>query len=182
MQADQLKWDARYQDQTYLRQVSETLSHFIVGSGQGCLALDIACGQGQNSLFLAEKEFMVDALDISNIALKQFEHPLIRKQVVDFDHYRFQENHYDLILNFFFLERRLFPYMAGGLKPGGILLFETFLPDEDHGTNPDHKLREQELLYSFLGLKVIYYHETKNRATLIAQRPGKPQPTFLSWG
>jgi len=171
MKRDKIKWDGKYTSIDYQRKVSKLLveiqSQMNIEAGT---ALDIACGLGQNSLFLAEKGFKVDSLDISDIALSQFSHPKVSKKQVDFDTYRFQENHYDLIIDFYFLERRLFPYIIAALKPGGFFIFESFLSSKETFSNPDHKLRSQELLHAFLPLQIISYVETDETATLVAKR------------
>jgi hypothetical protein len=57
----------------------------------------------------------------------------------------------------------LFPQIREGLRPGGLLIFETLLEmpgDAGHGEHcRDYFLRPNELLHSFLALRVLHYHE-----------------------
>ena len=176
MQKDREKWNTKYKNIDYKRSVADPLQRFSFlweslepKPGHNLRALDLACGTGQNSLHLAEKGFHVDAMDISDVALNLFSHPNITKFKVDFDTHRILENQYDLILDFYFLERRLFPNMVSSLKPGGILMIETFLETREAPSNPDHKLKSQELLGAFNSLRILYYYETEEKATLIAK-------------
>jgi 2-polyprenyl-3-methyl-5-hydroxy-6-metoxy-1,4-benzoquinol methylase len=170
MEADREKWNLRFRDTTHRRSIAPALIEFSPESGEGLRALDIACGHGQNALFLAEKGFHVDALDISDTALSQFSHPLITKIQIDLDHCTLKQKHYHVIINFNFLDRRLFPQMESALKLGGTLIFETFLNHSPIENRSNHKLISQELLYSFPGLKVLYYREKDHRATFLARR------------
>lgn len=172
MKKDQDKWDLKYDAIQYQRTVCSVLKdhvqflkEFVPGS-----ALDIACGMGQNSLFLSQQGFTVDSVDISPIALSKFDHPSIHKTQADFDTFRFEENRYDVIVNAYFLERRLFPYIIRGLKPGGVLFFETFLDTKESLSNPDHKLYSQELLHAFLSLDILLFEESEDIAKLIARK------------
>ncbi len=127
-------------------------------------ALDIAAGVGRNTHYLAEKGFVVDAIDFSDYALSQIKNmATINKIEADLDSYRFKYNAYDLIVNCNYLDRRHFPQIKEALKPGGLLIFETFIVA--HGehyhqpTNLDFVLRKNELLHTFIGLEIVYYEE-----------------------
>jgi len=170
MEADREKWNLRFQDTSRRRSIAPALIEFSPKAGKGLCALDVACGHGQNALFLAEKGFHVDALDISDTALSQFSHPLITKIQIDLDHCTLKPQHYHFMINFNFLDRGLFPQMETALKRGGTLLFETFLNYPSYENRSDHKLISQELLYSFPCLKVLYYREKDHRATLLARK------------
>ena len=112
-------------------------------------ALDIACGNGRHSRYLAALGFEVDALDISSVAierLKDLKH--IHAMEVDFDTYTLPKEKYGLIVCTYFLERKLFPQMIEALKPNGIILMETFLHDEENErtpSNPAFRLYSGEL-------------------------------------
>jgi len=62
-------------------------------------ALDVACGNGRNSVFLAPKGFVVDAVDISKVAIDQLAgtHPNINVICTDLDTWNIQPNHYERI-------------------------------------------------------------------------------------
>ncbi len=127
-------------------------------------ALDIACGTGRNSVYLAENGFSVDAVDISDYALAQIPaSPMINRIEADLDEYRFARTSYDLIVNCNFLYRDHFPMILDALRPKGILIYETFVEKSGEGfhqpSNPDFLLKNKELLDAFRSLEVICYEE-----------------------
>ncbi|NIQ00210.1 MAG: methyltransferase domain-containing protein, partial [Nitrospinaceae bacterium] len=131
---DKEKWNQKYKGPEFLtgKEPCEWLSanaDLLTGRGT---ALDIAMGEGRNAVFAAQQGYRVLGLDISEAgvqkARKLAEENGVRIQtaVVDLDNYLFQPQAYDLILCFNFLDRRLFPGMRGALKPGGLIVYETF--------------------------------------------------------
>jgi len=145
---DKERWDEKHaknmMPQTPIKLVSD-----YANLATGKQALDIACGNGRHSKYLASLGFEVDALDISPVAIEQLQSvPHIHAVEVDFDTYRLEKNKYDLIVCTYFLERKLFPQMIEALKPNGIILMETFLHDKDNErtpSNPAFRLNEGEL-------------------------------------
>lgn len=170
MLQDRLKWNERYQIEKYPQGPSAIVKQYARLS-RGKKALDIAAGNGRNSLFLADQGFVVDAIDIADTGLSLFsgKHPNIHPICADFDNFDIPANHYDLIVNVKFLNRRLFPYIKAGLNPGGILIFQTLLDMLDSDQNPpehaDYYLRQNELLHAFLALKILLYSEAKDETS-----------------
>ena len=165
MEKDREKWNKKYTSgEPHPEEPSEILKQFYTLAKKG-KALDIAAGLGRNSIFLAEQGFKVDAVDISDVAiehLKKLKNPNIKPILADLDYYTIPENEYDLIVNINFLNRRLFPQIKEGLKEGGVLIFETFLLDKNtHIKNKDYLLRKNELLQSFIDMRVVFYQERK---------------------
>lgn len=160
-QQDRERWNNKYlQGFESDKNPSKLLIEFIHLSKKG-KALDIAAGLGRNSLFLAENGFIVDAVDISDVAIEKLKtlHKNINPIHADLKTFRPSENSYDLIINFNFLERSLFPYIKDALKKDGVLIFETFLEGSPAKTNKDFLLRKNELLHSFLSLEILFYQE-----------------------
>lgn len=157
-ETDKKKWDHRYsQDIGNLTPSSLLRKHIHQATVRR--ALDIACGNGKNSIFLAEQGFAVDAVDISSVAIENLrdKNPGINALCKDLDEYRIEEASYDLILNANFLDRRLFPYIISGLQTGGLLVFESFA-----GTKTSkYCLGPNELLQAFSSLHIIYYAESE---------------------
>lgn len=163
MQDDKQRWNERYLENPMPETVSPLLERYI-GHAKVGQAIDVACGTGRNTHYLAEKGFTVDAVDISDHALKSVKNSsMIKKVDADLDKYNLTPNKYDLIVNINYLNRRLVSQMKDALKSGGLLIFETFIVA--HGDfnmptmNLDFLLRKNELLHSFIGLEVIYYEE-----------------------
>ena len=157
-ETDKKKWDDRYsQDIGNLTPSSLLRKHIHQATVRR--ALDIACGNGKNSIFLAEQGFAVDAVDISSVAIENLREKAlgINAQCKDLDEYHIEKASYDLILNANFLDRRLFPYIISGLQTGGLLVFESFA-----GTKTSkYCLGPNELLQAFSSLHIIYYAESE---------------------
>lgn len=136
---DKERWDKKYKSNIIPSKIVEVVENYAkLATGKS--ALDIACGMGRNSKFLAESGFDVHALDISEVAiesLKDIEN--IRAEMVDFDSYSLKENSYDLIVCTYFLERKLFPQIEKALKEDGIFIFETFMHDAENTKVPSNK-------------------------------------------
>jgi tellurite methyltransferase len=181
MLADRIKWNEKYRRHDYPAEPSAVVKDFCrLASGRR--ALDIAAGSGRNALHLAEQGFAVDAVDIadSGLALVAGRHPNIRPVCADLDTFDIPAQRYDLIVNILYLNRRLFPQIGEGLRPGGLLIFETLLesPGAGEGGTPcrDYLLRPNELLHGFLSLRIIHYRETGGRE----REEGKPLASLVA--
>ncbi len=155
---NQDKWNSRYLRNIGSLNPSDILSKYLSFSPKG-RALDIACGNGRNSIFLVQKGFKVDAVDISNVALYQLRENDTRINIIhgDLDTWQIPQNRYQLIINIRFLDRRLFPMIKKGLKPGGVLIFESFIDK-----NKDYCLETNELLHAFNSFQIVYYEEKES--------------------
>ena len=159
---DKQRWNKRHVEKPMRHYVEPIIEKYLQEVCVGN-ALDIACGVGRNTHFLVEKEFRVDAVDLSDYALSQVKnHAKINKIETDLDTYNLEQDKYDLIVNINYLSRRLFPQIKEALKSGGVLMFETFIiahGDFNQPKNQEFLLRENELLHAFIGLEIIYYEE-----------------------
>jgi SAM-dependent methyltransferase len=99
------------------------------------VALDVAAGRGRNALALARAGLRVVAVDFSLEAMRTVaEGARIEKLAVwpvaaNLDDFHFRPDSFDAILNVNYLDRSLFPKMIRALRPGGVLLADTFLID-----------------------------------------------------
>lgn len=166
-------WDQRYEKTggpqgpaDWLRQIFDS-GHWPMTTG---LALDIAAGTGGNALFLAERGFQVDAMDISEVGLEKGRTEAQKRGLTinfiqtDLDSVELPRVAYDLIINFNFLLRPLIPKMKAALKAGGHIIFETYLIDQQelgHPKNPAYLLDHNELLQLFRGIRVLFFREGK---------------------
>ena len=91
-------------------------------------ALDIAGGLGRHALWLAQRNWQVSVVDVSEVALQKLRETadglnvnlsLIRADAAD---YSFEPARFELIVLFYHLDRRLFPLIVTALKPGGLFL------------------------------------------------------------
>ena len=173
VEADRTKWNRRFESENsylgerpspFLSQEIERIRRLAPGKR----ALDIACGEGRNSVFLAQQGFLVTALDISDVGLgkaaRRAEEAgvLVDFQQVDLDEFRFTEQ-FDLIINFNFLLRELIPESVRALSPGGLLIIDTIMesPDLLESHNPAYLLRQGELQNICEGLdgEILFYEE-----------------------
>ncbi len=165
---DKEKWNKKYSArQTEDRQACDWLlasARWLTGKGQ---ALDLAMGEGRNALYLAQRGYRVTGVDISEVGVERAE-ALARENnltlntvVADLDNYEIKENEYDLISCFYFLDRNLFPAIKKGLKPGGLLIYQTFNVDylKYSGFKKEWVLEYNELLREFQDWHVLNYRE-----------------------
>jgi tellurite methyltransferase len=131
--------------------------------------LDIAIGNGRNAVYLATMGFQVEGIDISPIAIESALESAraagveIRVQVADLEgNYHIEKKAYDLIICFNYLQRSLIPDIRNGIRPGGMIVYETFIVDQvrfGKPRDPDHLLEHNELLHMFRDFRCLSYHE-----------------------
>jgi SAM-dependent methyltransferase len=184
------KWDARHRDSEGELKAAGVLTdnaHLLPSRGS---ALDLACGRGGNALFLAEQGLRVSAWDLSPVAIERLR-TVARTRSLGLDaHIRDvlarppEPGSFDVLVVSYFLDRSLIPSIAGALRPGGLLFYQTFVRDAVSAlgpSNPDYRLDRNELLHLFAGLVVRVYREegrvgdlsrgTRDVALLVAERP-----------
>jgi tellurite methyltransferase len=161
----------------------------LLPTGPGRRALDVACGDGRNAGYLARLGFQVDALDISDVAVAAVRAAAldlalpIRARRVDLEQATLPAARYDVIVQLNYLQRNLFSALAQSLRPGGVLVMETFtrahIEELHREMDPRFVLDRDELRTAFPSLDVVRYQETVNDdsaspravASLVAQRP-----------
>lgn len=154
------------------------VEHRELLSGDG-RALDVACGDGRDALALSRLGYDVDAIDVSDVAIDALraaadQHALpIRPRVVDLEREPLPDNTYDAVVCINYLQRDLFAQLEDALRPGGLLIVETFgrahLDELGADFNPAYVLERNELLRAFPGLHVVHYREG------VTQRSGAPR-------
>lgn len=137
--------------------------------------LDVATGRGRHAMYLASKGFSVHGIDRDADALHELQTQAqeaglcsITTECIDLEA---NPQHppdlgtarYDVIVVFFYLYRPLFPQLVHALKPGGVIMYETFLLDNHiHRQHPRRKefcLETNELLTLLQGLSILHYDE-----------------------
>lgn len=132
MKSDREKWDRRYSKEISDSLCPDPLLLEFRGLFSSGRALDLACGLGSTSLFLARCGYWVDAFDTSLVALQNLmkrstrENLSIGVAVVDLDYYPLPTNTYDVVTVFYFFSQNLLTSIMAALKPGGILVYSTF--------------------------------------------------------
>ena len=184
---DRVFWDKKYETETYIfgKEPVEFLREHIDILPRGRV-LDIAMGEGRNAAFLAKNGFEVDGCDISETAIKKAleladeNRVKIHAFVADLESYKLPQNTYDVIMCFYYLQRDLISQMKGALKPGGMIIYETYTIENwerkfEGPKNKDYLLKPNELLNFFRDFKIVYCRELvlnnkKAIASLIAQK------------
>ena len=132
-------------------------------------ALDLACGTGRHTLYLAKLGWHVTAVDASTVALD-----LLRRNAkglpVDVRHadleragFLIAPEAYDLICDFLYLQRTLFAAIREGIRPGGVFLGAMRL-------DGSFRIEPGELRREFAAWKILYYSESGGIAKIAARR------------
>jgi SAM-dependent methyltransferase len=131
-------------------------------------ALDLACGHGRNALYLAALGWRVTAVDRAAPAIHRLRERAaglpIDARVADLERGEFsvEANTYDLVCDFFYLQRDLFPAIREGLRTGGIFAGAIHLRQAGH--NPAFALDPGELRRQFADWKILFYSESPDPA------------------
>ena len=152
---------------------------------RGARTLDVACGRGRHALLLAGAGYPVRAVDrdagqVARLgALARRLHLPLDAAVVDLEApgADLGAGEYELVLVFNYLHRPLFPALVRALKPGGVLLYETYTWDQaERGrpTNPDHLLEPGELPRLVAPLEVVRQREGDFDGRAIASVAARP--------
>jgi tellurite methyltransferase len=168
---DPIGWDKQHANSPGELRPANFLRAIVESDGWPMLrgtALDLACGQGRNAIYLAQRGFAVTALDISQVALAegrwraQQQGLPIDWQQCDLEASELVSDGFDLVISFNYLQRSLFRALQRAVKPGGHVICETFLVDQaaiGRPKNPDYLLQHNELLDCFRAFRVLSYHE-----------------------
>jgi tellurite methyltransferase len=156
-QQDRLKWDEKYRAGAYAGRdhPARLLADWVPQANRG-RALDVACGAGRNSLFLAARGFVVDAVDISAAGLERAQKTAEARGLhVHWIEADLEEGAasvlppgpYDLIVMVRYVNPSLYPLLLERLANNGIFLCEEHLEsDEDViGPGPAYRLSADEL-------------------------------------
>jgi SAM-dependent methyltransferase len=117
----------------------------------GGQVLDLACGSGRHAIWLAQQGYHVEAVDRDSTLLSNMmEIANIHLTTTDLEAgtWPYAAQQFDGIIVSRYLHRPLFPHIAEALKPGGVLIYETFMQgNERYGkpSNPDFLLQPDEL-------------------------------------
>jgi len=165
--SDARRWNKRYQQdefstpgspRPYLIQNADYIPE------QG-LALDVAMGRGNNTGFLLERGLRVIGIDISEVAVccAKTHFPTLMALVADLTCFNIPQHYFDLIINFYYLQRDLWQVYKRALRVGGILVFESLTLDMlelDPDIDPNYLLAPGELRSGFHDMQILDYRES----------------------
>ena len=118
----------------------------------GGAVLDLACGEGRHARLLARLGYRVEAVDRDSQALAGLAgvtEVCTRCADLEASPWPYAAGSFDGIVIANYLHRPLLPALLDALRPGGVLIYETFaLGNEKLGrpSNPEFLLRPDELL------------------------------------
>jgi len=165
-------WDERYRSGERAKDweaapnplLAETCSKMPPGR-----ALDLACGAGRNSIWLAERGWNVTAVDGAPSAIEILRSYAAKRGVVvdarvaDLEKGGFEigDCRWDLIAMCFYLQTSLFEPAKRGLRPGGLVLAIVHIAEPGEEVT-GHRLRPGELKQYFDDCEILHYYEGKS--------------------
>lgn len=184
------RWNEKYSQESDLwlgMEPRRLLVSFIDWLPNAGLALEAACGVGINAIYMARHGLRVFGFDISEYALrlarekvKEMNHP-VEFAVMDLSNLWLPDDSFNVITNFHFLERGAIPVFQKALKPGGLILFDTFMATGRSNDTLHYYLDPGELRSLFDGFEMIHYEEStqhpsrrhgeRGSAQLVARKP-----------
>jgi SAM-dependent methyltransferase len=150
-------------------------------------AMDVACGTGRDSVYLALEGYAVLAVDLLPDALQRAAGLAsragvqIQTAVIDLEHgAALPSGEFNLLTVFRYLHRPLFPALRNAVAPGGYVVYETFHDrNREAGQrpqNPAHLLQTGELARAFEGFEILIARDAVERdgrffSSLLARLP-----------
>jgi len=157
----------------------------LVAPARGA-ALDLAMGRGRHALLLARAGFRTYGVDRDFAAVRDAmiaaaaEGLALIGWCADLTMHPLPESRFDVIIVARYLQRDLFPAIRAALRPGGVVLYETFTFEQrSHARGPtsaDHLLEAGELRRHFEGLDELFYEEVsapEALARIVARRTNR---------
>jgi tellurite methyltransferase len=149
-------------------------------------AIDLAMGRGRHAQLLARAGFRTFGVDVKLDAVRdaaaraRADRLIIRGWCADLTRARLPRGFFDVGLVTRYLQRDLFSSIRAMMKPGGLVLYETFTVHQRRlgfgPTSPDHLLEPGELRRHFEGFEVLFYEEVEMPeavARIVARRPDR---------
>ena len=137
--------------------------------------LDLACGKGRNGLYLVGNDINVSFADVNGESLEQIKQSLsdldADKQKlaqcwqVDFEQANtapLKDKSFSAIMVFRYLHSPLFEQIKIAIKPGGMIIYETFIEQQaqfGRPKNPNFLLRTAELVELFSDWQILHNFE-----------------------
>ena len=176
-EADRVRWDGKYTGRVAgpprLPDVFAPYADELPTSGE---ALDLACGFGAASVWLAERGLSVSGVDVSAVAIEQAQDLAVRHGVTD--RCRFSVADLDdglppgppavLILCHRFRDPGLYPAIIDRLAVGGVVAISVL---SEVGAEPGpFRAGAGELENAFAGLQTVGVGESDGQAWLVASK------------
>ena len=187
METDSNRWDKKYLNGGHhvdLEPDPLLVEHANL-FGKFEVVVDLACGTGRHSMFLAGLGCFVIALDFSRRALRRCNELAVESDLnihavaADLSVFRFAPHSLDAIVCFNYLNRELTDNLHAALKPGGVLMIKTFNHNfraVNPKFNPAYMLAPGELARMHGNLQMILLDDecqpaSNTKSAVIARKP-----------
>lgn len=185
-------WDERYSQTGFLfgKEACVTLKSYgdVLRKGK---VLDVAMGEGRNSVFLAKKGFQVEGIDCSTKAIEKAkslateQSATVEAKVQNLDFFLMPLMKYDsVIMTYYKPQARFFSEIRRGLVQGGTFLLEAHTTEhmrlfgkDNPNLDFDQSYKPNEILSYLKEFQILLYQElpgTNERLVqVIAQKTGR---------
>lgn len=186
---DAFRWDQRYTEEERFKTFIQPRPFLVENANllpEHGLALDVAMGLGGNASLLLERGLRVIGVDISGVAVRRaHEHlPGLLAVQADLTRFHLAPDSFNVILNFYYLQRELWGSYRRWMCPGGLLFVETMtreMAELQPDIDPVYLLDTGELPRAFFDWEILVYQEgwqlsrlghRRAVASMIARLPG----------
>jgi tellurite methyltransferase len=130
--------------------------------------LDLACGTGRNTLWLAERGWNVTAVDAASAAIEILQTRAAERSLkinaivadLEKEEFEIEPSRWDFIAICYYLQRNLFEPAKRGIVSGGLLLSIVHITEPGEEESP-FRLRPGQLEKYFAGWDILHYYEGK---------------------
>jgi len=127
-------------------------------------ALDLACGKGRHSFWLAGQGWQVTAIDRDLSQTDIDTNPAINWIEADLETgtWPLGQQQFDLIVVVNYLHHPLFEYLRKAVHPGGTLIYETFMVGNEafgRPRSPEFLLKDDELTDRFSDWNILAHQQ-----------------------
>ncbi len=174
---DRERWDARWTGATAAQPpaILQQYGHLLPERGD---ALEIACGLGGGALWLAARGLQTSAWDVSTVALERVaavaeaRDLTVRTEARDVVANPPPPDSVDVLLVVRFLDRGLVPALRAAVRPGGLLLMQTFVGERiaRGPRRPEWRLKPGELQTMATGFEVLVCSEGHDEEAMVVAR------------
>lgn len=178
------EWDQRFLSKNYIfgKKPAEFLKENIKFLSQRSTVLDMGMGEGRNAVFLASKGHHVVGVDISSVAVQKANSLArefsteIKGVVASLDSYQINDGSFDVILCFYYVDRKLISKMKKWLKPGGIIFYEAHTMEklsEGKLLNKNYLVKKGEIKEFFSDMAILKFEEPNDgsfRSSIIVKK------------
>jgi len=136
-------WNDRYAGDDYVfgTEPNDFLKSVAGEISSGAKVLCLADGEGRNGVYLAQQGHQITSVDMSSVGLEKAEKLATANKVAlttiqaDLAKYGLGEAQWDCVVSIFFhippkLQQIIYPRIIRSLKPGGLLILESYTPEQ----------------------------------------------------